>query len=123
MKRPPVYRIAVIQLLGLLLMAAGLSPSDWVAAQAMVTGGLIAIIPHLYFTFLAYRYMGARAAPQIAQSFKRAETGKFVLTISGFATVFAVLPAARLQPGWVFGGYLAMLLLQIVLVARAVKHQ
>ncbi|MYM63788.1 ATP synthase subunit I [Pseudomaricurvus sp. HS19] len=121
MKRPPVYRIAIYQLLGLLLLSAGLSLMDVIRAQALITGGLIAIIPHLYFTFLAYRYMGARAAPQIAQSFKRAETGKFVLTITGFATVFAVLPAAQQQPGWLFGGYLAMLLVQVILVARAVR--
>lgn len=118
-KRPAVFRVTLIQCAVLLLTGLGLSFWKWSIAVAVVVGGMIAIIPHLYFTIFAFRFMGARATQDIARSFYRGETGKFVLTLVGFACVFTGRP--EIDPIGLFGGYLAMLMLQIGLVGRAVS--
>ncbi len=118
-KRPAVFRVTLIQCAVLLLAGVGLGVWQWSMAVAVVVGGLIAIIPHLYFTVFAFRFMGARATQHIARAFYRGETGKFILTLVGFACVFTGRP--DIHPGGVFGGYLLMLVLQIGLVARAVS--
>lgn len=120
-KRPPIYRVAAIQSLVLLLISGGWSFIDTVVAWSILAGGVIAVIPHLYFTVYAFRHMGARASREIARSFNRGEAGKFVLTLVGFACVFQGLPAS--QPLAVFGGYIAMLVLQWILVAKAVSSR
>lgn len=118
-KRPAVFRVTLIQCAVLLLTGIGLSFWKWSIAVAVVVGGMIAIIPHLYFTIFAFRFMGARATQDIARSFYRGETGKFVLTLVGFACVFTGRP--EINPVGLFSGYLAMLVLQIGLVGRAVS--
>jgi len=118
-KRPAVFRVTLIQCAVLLLAGIGLSVWQWSIAMAVVIGGLIAVIPHLYFTVFAFRYMGARATQDIARSFYRGETGKFILTLVGFACVFTGRP--EIHPLGLFGGYLLMLVLQIGLVGRAVS--
>lgn len=118
-KRPPVYRVPAIQILVLLVVCGGWAVTDASVAWSVLAGGLIAVISHLYFTVYAFRYMGARASQQIARSFTRGETGKFVLTLVGFACVFQGGLAS--EPLAVFGGYIGMLLLQWWLVARALR--
>jgi ATP synthase protein I len=54
-------------------------------------GGLISIVPNIYFARWAFRFSGARAARQITQSFYRGEAGKFVLTVVLFAMLFATV--------------------------------
>ncbi|MGH1373055.1 MAG: ATP synthase subunit I [Cellvibrionaceae bacterium] len=120
-KRPAVFRVTLIQCAVLLLAGVGLSFWKWSIAVAVVIGGVIAIIPHLYFTVFAFRFMGARASQDIARSFYRGETGKFVLTLVGFACVFTGRP--DIDPLGLFGGYLTMIVLQIGLVGRAVAHR
>lgn len=118
-KRPPIYRVSAIQTLVLLLLCGGWGVIDANVAWSMMAGGAIAVVSHLYFTVYAFRYMGARASQQIARSFNRGETGKFVLTLVGFACVFQGGLAS--EPLAVFGGYLSMVLLQWWLVARALR--
>ncbi len=117
-KRPPVFRVTLIQCAVLMCLSLGLYIWKPSIAIAVGTGGLIAVIPHLYFTVFAFKFMGARAAPSIARSFYRGETGKFVLTLVGFACVFTGRP--DIHPLGLFSGYLVMLVLQIVLVGKAV---
>ncbi|WP_206019599.1 ATP synthase subunit I [Pseudomaricurvus alkylphenolicus] len=119
-KRPPVFRVAVIQLACLVPVSACLTVVNTNLAVSLLAGGLIAVIPHLYFTLYAFRYMGARASNQIARSFYRGETGKFLLTLVGFGCAFAGL--TQLRPLALFSGYLLMLILQWWLVARAVRQ-
>lgn len=118
-KRPPLYRVSAIQTLVLLGLCGGWGLIDADVAWSIMAGGMIAVISHLYFTVYAFRYMGARASQQIARSFNRGETGKFVLTLVGFACVFKGGLAS--EPLAVFGGYIGMLLLQWCLVARALR--
>lgn len=117
--RPPIYRVPAIQILVLLAVCGGWAVTDAHVAWSVLAGGLIAVISHLYFTVYAFRYMGARASREIARSFNRGETGKFVLTLVGFACVFQGGLAS--EPLAVFGGYIGMLLLQWWLVARALR--
>ncbi len=118
-KRPRIYRISIIQCGVLLGMCGVLGFVDPTVAWSVLAGGLVAVIPHLYFAVYAFRYSGARASREIARSFARGEAGKFILTLIGFACVFQGLPGQ--QPWAVFGGYLLMLVCQWVLVARAVR--
>lgn len=110
--RPPVHRITLAQLallipLCLFLLAA----FDEVRAYSVACGGLVAIVPQVWFMGRAFRNRGAQAASVIARSSYAGEIGKFLLSAVGFALIFATLrPIDGLA---VFAGYLAMLAVQI----------
>ncbi len=110
--RPPVYRITLAQLASLGSLCLLLLAIDKVFAYSVLSGGLIAIVPHGYFTLLAFRWRGARSAQAIARSSYVGEAGKFLLSAAGFALVFAVV--RPIDGPAVFVGYLAMLTIQIM---------
>ncbi len=110
--RPPVHRITLAQLAVLVPLCLLLLASDGVRAYSVLCGGLIAILPQAWFATLAFRWRGARSARAIARSGYAGEVGKFILSVAGFAAVFAtVRPIDGLA---VFAGYLAMLVIQII---------
>ncbi len=110
-ERPPVHRITLAQLAILVPLCLLLLAYDKVCAYSVASGGLVAIIPQAYFAALAFRWRGARSAQAIARSSYAGEVGKFLLSVAGFAVVFAtVRPIDGLA---VFVGYLAMLAIQI----------
>lgn len=117
--RPRVYTAPVIQTLVLLFTAGGLAIFDRQAALAALAGGLIAVIPTLYFTWYAFRYRGARSANLIVRAFGRGESGKFIQTLLGFAGVFVFMPQVDVTV--LFGVYIAMLLLHAVVTAGALQ--
>ncbi len=109
--RPPVHRITLAQLVLLVGICLPLFAYDQVVAWSLGAGALIAIIPQAYFAQLAFRWRGAKSARAIARSSYAGEIGKFLLSIAGFAVVFAtVRPIDGLA---VFTGYLVMLVIQI----------
>ena len=109
--RPPVQRIALAQLAMLVPLSLILLTRDKVLAYSVLSGGLVAVIPQAYFAALAFRRRGARSAQAIARSGYAGEVGKFLLSVAGFAAVFAaVRPIDGLA---VFTGYLVMLAIQI----------
>ncbi len=109
--RPPVHRITLAQLAVLAPLCLLLVAYDKVTAYSVASGGLIAILPQAYFAMLAFRWRGANSARAIARSSYAGEIGKFVLSVAGFAVVFAVVrPISGLA---VFAGYLVMLAIQI----------
>lgn len=109
--RPPVHRITLVQLGVLGLMCLLLVAYDTVFALSALCGGLIAVVPQAYFATLAFRWRGAKSARAIARSSYAGEVGKFLLSVAGFAVVFATLrPIDGLA---VFAGYLVMLAIQI----------
>lgn len=111
--RPPVHRITLVQLACLVVISAGtLLSLGEVFAVSVLCGGLVAILPQAYFAARAFRWRGANAAREIARSSYAGEIGKFVLSVAGFALVFAAV--RPIEGAAVFGGYLAMLLLQIM---------
>jgi ATP synthase protein I len=110
--RPPVHRLTLVQLVLLVSLCLLLLAFDTVFAYSVLSGGLIAIVPQAYFAMLAFRWRGARSARAIARSSYAGELGKFLLSVAGFALVFAVL--RPINGPAVFGGYLAMLLTHII---------
>jgi ATP synthase protein I len=108
---PPVHRIVLVQLALLVALSLISLASNKVFAYSVFSGGLIAIVPQAYFAALAFRLRGARSAKAIARSSYVGELGKFVLSVAGFALVFAVVRPIN-SPA-VFVGYLAMLITQI----------
>jgi ATP synthase protein I len=109
--RPRVHRITLAQMALLVLLCLCSLALDEVFAYSMLSGGLIAIVPQAYFATLAFRRRGARSAKAIARSGYVGEAGKFLLSVAGFALVFAVV--RPIDGPAVFVGYLAMLLIQI----------
>jgi ATP synthase protein I len=83
-----------------------------VSAVSVLCGGLVAILPQAYFAARAFRWRGASAARQIARASYAGEIGKFILSVAGFALVFAAV--RPIEGAAVFIGYLAMLLIQII---------
>ncbi len=119
--RPPVHRITLAQLAVLVVMCLLFAVYDKVFAYSVAAGGLIAIVPQAWFANRAFRRRGAASARAIARSSYAGEIGKFLLSVAGFAIVFAtVRPIDGLA---VFAGFLAMLTIQIIGSALLLKHQ
>jgi ATP synthase protein I len=113
-------RIPLIQLgflLVLSLIAFGFL--EQLLSFSLFVGGLLVIVPHAYFSFYAFRYMGASSTRLVAQSFYRGESGKYMLTLVGFGLVFWQFETVNLP--LLFTGYVVMLMLQWWLTARAIK--
>ena len=75
-------------------------------------GGAVSVVANAWFALGVFRWRGASVAQQAARSGYSAEIGKFLLSVAGFALIFA-----RVRPieGWaVFAGYGAMLVIQIL---------
>lgn len=89
--RPPLVKIFTLLALLLLVITSLASLFDFILAYSCLVGGLIFILPNLYFAAKVFRYSGAQMASRVAQSFYRAEAGKFVLSLVLFAVVFSVL--------------------------------
>ena len=90
--RLPVFPVLLAQLVVILLAAAVLY--GWrgpVSAYSGLCGGLIALLPNLYFAHKAFRFSGARAAQNIVRSFYAGEAGKLILTAVLFALTFVVV--------------------------------
>ena len=110
--RPPVHHVTLVQLVLLVSLCLLLLAFDKVLAYSVLGGGLIAIVPQAYFAVLAFRWRGARSTQAIARSSYAGELGKYLLSVAGFALVFAVL--RPIDGPAVFGGYLAMVITQII---------
>lgn len=110
--RPPVHRITLAQLALLVSLSFFLLAFDKVCAYSVLSGGLVAVVPQAYFAVLAFRWRGAQSARAVARSSYAGELGKFLLSVAGFALVFAVL--RPINGPAVFAGYLVMLIIQIM---------
>lgn len=118
-QKPPVLIVPAVQSIALAVTTLLLTISDRLDPLSYLSGGLIAVIPHLYFSVYAFRYMGARAAKDITQSFYRGEVGKYLLTLIGFAAVFIGVTPVDIAA--LFCGYGFMLLVQWWMTARVIK--
>lgn len=109
--RPPFHRITLAQLAFLVPLCIVLAAFDEVRAWSVASGALVAVVPQAWFARMAFRRRGARSARSIVGFSYAGEIGKFLLSVAGFALVFAVL--RPIDGPAVFGGYLAMLAIQI----------
>ncbi len=114
--RPSLWRVWLAES-GLLIVAAvATGLVDPLAGRSLLIGGLLFLVPQVWFGWRVFRHRGAAVAREVAHGFYRAETGKFLLTGAGFATVFvAVRP---LHAAAFFGAYIALYVMNMVLLAR-----
>jgi ATP synthase protein I len=117
LQRPRLGRVLVAEGALLLLAATVAWCLDTATARSILLGGLIFLLPQVWFSWRAFRVRGAVAAREVAQGFYRAEAGKFLLVTAGFALAFSV--AGPVDALWLFGAYASMLLLNSVLLARS----
>lgn len=87
--RPPVHRLALIQL-GLTVIVAGIGylASGGVAGYSALLGGLIYTAPNALFTKQVFAYRPAGAIGQIVRAFYWGEVVKLTLTALLFGAVF-----------------------------------
>lgn len=127
--KTPLHRMAVFPLLLIQLSLALLAGAvGWLwkgpaAGYSALLGGMIALLPNVYFTYKAFRYFGARSIRAIAQSMWSGEMGKLFLTAALFALVFAGVE--RLNVAALFVGYVLVLSIAacaLLLVKGFPKH-
>lgn len=87
----------------------------WRASYSVAVGGLVCVLPALYFATVFFSVTGALAAPRIARAMYRAEFGKLLLTGLLFVVVFRFL-AVDVAP--FFGGFVVA---QITGLSRGIK--
>lgn len=110
--QPPAHRIAIAQAVVLLLIWVGLSTLNPLIAYSSLLGGLVAVVPQAWFTHRVFKQRGAQAMKQIARNSYAAEIGKFLMAVTGFALVFALV---RPIAAWaVFVTYGVMLVIQVI---------
>ena len=110
--RPPVHRITLAQLAVLVpLCLVTWLATDSVSAYSLLCGALVCILPQAWFASIAFRRRGARRAQVAARMVYAGELGKFLLSVAGFAMVFAMV--RPIDAPAVFAGFLCMLGIQI----------
>ncbi|HQQ63398.1 MAG TPA: ATP synthase subunit I [Pseudomonadales bacterium] len=117
--RPPVHRIAIVQLLVAIIAFCALWFFMPAIAVAVLAGAMIELLGRAYFAFFAFRFAGAQQMRLVVNAFRRGESGKFVLVVVLFGALFSLKPG--LSPVAVFVGYLASWLLGTLLGMRLVK--
>ncbi len=101
----------------LLLMGfLGLWVIDLTIAYSFMIGGLIYLIPNIYFAIYAFRFRGAQAARLVLLSIYRGEVGKFLLSGVGFAIAFTLVKPLSVLA--LFSAYIVLTLAQWVQLAK-----
>lgn len=90
---------------------------EWLASVTL--GGVLFIVPQLYFTHYTFRYRGLSNAALMVYSSKWGELGKFLLTISGFALVWRFYPGVNVLV--LMGVYGAFWLAQLFIANALMK--
>lgn len=77
----------------LMLLGVGISYLSWglLAAQSVLFGALVAIVPNLVFALKAFKYAGAQAAKQVFNAFVSGLKWKMVITALLFAFCFKLV--------------------------------
>jgi ATP synthase protein I len=109
---PPIHRVTLAQVATLVpLCLLTWLALDQTNALSVLCGGAVAIAPQAWFAVRLFRSRGAQSAPEMARSALGGAIGKFLLSVAGFAAVFALLQPVA--PVAVFAGYIAMLAVQM----------
>ena len=118
--RRQALQINAVQAAALLALCAALGLRDPALAWSALLGGLIAVLPQVWFACRLFPGGGAGAAQattrsqahSLARRGYAAETGRFVLTAAGFAVVFATV--RPLSAGAVFAAFGVMTVIHLV---------
>jgi ATP synthase protein I len=116
---PPLYRVALYQLLILLCCCAIAVGYEINLASSILVGGLIQIGPQAWFAQQAYKYTGARQVDKIVRAMYWGESGKVVLTAALFTTTFILFK--QLDFLAVFTAFTVMIPLQWLITVRVLK--
>lgn len=107
--RAAFLRIYLLQFLLLLLITAGAWVQGRVTAYSALLGGLLYLIPNLYFTWrVLYSKRPAETAQQVVISLYASEIGKMLVAALLFSVVFLLV-----QPLSPFSLFLTFILLQL----------
>lgn len=118
--KPPLLRMAGMELLALMLLSIAVLPAGMIQTYSLFAGGLIHTIGSTYFARLTFRHSGARQLGSSIQSMYRGETGKIVLSAVLFvATFLFVRPLGVIA---FFSGYGAMVIVHLWVTARILKQ-
>ncbi|WP_317932860.1 ATP synthase subunit I [Halioxenophilus sp. WMMB6] len=118
-RKPPVFKVFLIQLLILLPIALIGWLYSATVSYSLLLGGLIQVIPSAYFAFYAFRIIGSAQAGSALQQIYRGEIGKFTLTLLGFALVFVFVKP--LHSAALFSAFGLMTLVQWVVNAKVIQ--
>lgn len=100
--KTPLHQLAISKLLlaqalvGIIAVLFFLLVEGKAAAGNAILGGLIALLPNVYFALKTFRYFGAQSAVSITLSLWSGEMGKYVLTVAMFVFVFMVIKPTNL---------------------------
>lgn len=113
--RPPLLKIYALQCVLVLFASAVALFLNTVDAYSIFIGGVISIVPNAYFARQVFRYAGAIYAQQVARSFYRGETGKFLTTLALFTGTFVLVKPLNVFA--LFMAYLSIMMLNAFLIA------
>jgi len=106
-RRPRYGRLLQAQGGGVILITLlGLASGGLKAAMSAMTGGLICLLPNLYFVWRLQGRQGGKQTRRYVANFYRAEAGKFGLTVALFVAVFITVPPSN--PIFFFSAYVAV---------------
>ena len=117
---PPLYKVALYQLLILLSFCGMVAGFDKILASSILLGGLIQIGPQAWFARQAYRYTGARQVVKIVRAMYWGESGKVVLTAALFITTFIIWKQLNFLA--FFSAFTLMIPLQWFITVRILKN-
>jgi ATP synthase protein I len=117
--KPRILFALMIQLSILLVLSAVAFWNDSLLGFSVLIGGLNQIVPQAWFSYYAFKYGGANKTQLILRSMYRGETGKILLTASGFVAVFVLFDDLNVL-GFM-ATFIAMIPLQLGLVAKFVN--
>lgn len=106
-RRPPDFTWFFLAqgLLSLLLTLIGAMWSGFDGAWSALTGGLVSVLPSLYFVQRGFRGRRNGRARSSVFDLYQAAMGKFGLTVALFAVVFVAAPPSN--PALFFGAFVA----------------
>jgi len=87
-------------------------------AYSVLLGGVIQVLPNTYFALYAFRYQGAQRASFALRAMSRGETGKFVLTLTGFALTFSLFKSVNVIA--LFVSYIVMVIVSVVMASKVI---
>ena len=112
-----LVRLWLVHLSIILLTAAALYWFDRVACYSVILGGLVFLIPNVYFAIRACCHNVKSASSEIiVHNFYRGEVGKFILSSTGFAMIFAL--ATPTNGLVLFSTYIGLTLVQWVIALK-----
>lgn len=117
--KPRILFALMIQLSVLLVLSAFAFWNDSLLGFSVLVGGLNQIVPQAWFSYYAFKYGRANKTHLILRSMYRGETGKILLTASGFVTVFVLFDDLNIL-GFM-ATFVAMIPLQLGLTAKFVN--